>query len=184
MTVLTRRVLQTFTRRGLRDFPLHRTRPILPISQQLRQCLWKSTLPLDHQHHHDAAQQTSSTANAAPEILNKSPKKLIKVPDFSDAKAAYESKSTLELIRAMAVFQLCRVPILVKHSETLLRLQRQVLGETLSGFLMKATLFGHFCGGEDEEQMKPALKKLQSNGIGSTLDYVAEDDGSSTSAKC
>lgn len=108
-----------------------------------------------------------------------SPKKL-PIPDFTDARAAYESKSTSELLRAMVVFQLCRIPLIVKHSETLLNLTRKILGGTISDALLKATLFGHFCAGEDEKRIQPVILNMQKSGIGSILDYAHEDDGSSS----
>lgn len=129
---------------------------------------WKSTVALDN----PPPTPTRDTPASSP-----SPRKL-PTPDFNDAKAAYESKSTMELWRAFAVFQLCRIPFIVKHSETLLQASRKVLGGTLSDALLKATLFGHFCAGEDEKRIQPVLENLQASGIGSILDYAHEDDGS------
>lgn len=104
------------------------------------------------------------------------PKKL-PIPDFENAQAAYEAKTNYELFRAMVVFQLCRIPFIVEHSETLLSMSRKVLGEKLSDALLKATLFGHFCAGEDEEGIQPVILQMQKSGIGSILDYAHEDDG-------
>ncbi|CAB9505872.1 Proline dehydrogenase 1, mitochondrial [Seminavis robusta] len=147
----------------------HAKRPLGCCHQQQQ---WKSTLSLDNAQNHQLH-------NSETKIQ---PKKKLPVPDFSDAKAAYETKTTMELVRAMTVFQLCRIPILVKHSEMLLGLSRKVLGATISDAMLKASLFGHFCGGENEEQMRPVLKQLQSSGIGSILDYAAEDDGSGSAS--
>jgi len=129
---------------------------------------WKSTLALDD--HPELL--THDTSPSRP------PRKL-PTPNFSDAKAAYESNSTLELWRAFTVFQLCRIPFVVKNSETLLGASRKILGGTLSDALLKATLFGHFCAGEDEKRIQPVLVSMQASGIGSILDYAHEDDGSS-----
>jgi proline dehydrogenase len=112
-----------------------------------------------------------------------SPKKL-PIPDFNDSKAAYEAKSNFELFRAMVVFQLCRIPFIVRHSEKLLIYSRKMLGGTLSDALLKATLFGHFCAGEDEKRIEPVILKMQKSGVGSILDYAHEDDGSSSQEKC
>lgn len=136
---------------------------------------WKSTVALNDDDHTSTSEDPPPTQKFTP------PRKLPK-PDFNDAKAAYESKSTVELWRAFAVFQLCRIPFLVKHSETLLQASRKVLGGTISDALLKATLFGHFCAGEDEKRIQPVLENLQSSGIGSILDYAHEDDGSSSSS--
>eukprot|EP00546_Thalassionema_frauenfeldii_P010270 CAMPEP_0178907258 /NCGR_PEP_ID=MMETSP0786-20121207/7269_1 /TAXON_ID=186022 /ORGANISM="Thalassionema frauenfeldii, Strain CCMP 1798" /LENGTH=456 /DNA_ID=CAMNT_0020579033 /DNA_START=287 /DNA_END=1654 /DNA_ORIENTATION=- len=41
---------------------------------------------------------------------------------------------------------------------------------------LKATLFGHFCAGEDQQSIKPTLAALQKYGVGGILDYAAESD--------
>lgn len=91
------------------------------------------------------------------------------IPDFNDAKAAFESKSTPELLRAAATFRLCRIPMLVNHAENLLGLSRRVLGNRMTDAILKTTLYGHFCAGEDQKRIEPVLKKLDSAGIGSIL---------------
>lgn len=99
------------------------------------------------------------------------------LPDFNDAKSAYETKKTAVLFRSMLSFGLCQVPILVRHSEFLLKLSRKILGDTIIDVGLKQTLFGHFCAGEDAERIQPAIRSLQVSGIGSILDFAAEDDG-------
>lgn len=133
---------------------------------QAQACRWKSAVPLE------TSQQQQQPDD--------SPKKL-PIPDFNDSKAAYEAKSNFELFRAFLVFNLCRIQFIVKHSETLLTYSRKILGGTIQDALLKASLFGHFCAGEDEERIKPVLLKMQSSGIGSILDYAHEDDGESSS---
>lgn len=138
---------------------------------------WKSTaVAFEHSEH--VQQRDNEARNEGKTSTPGSPKKL-PVPDFSDAKAAYESKSTMELLRAMVVFQLCRIPFLVKHSETLLSTSRKIIGGTIQDAVLKATLFGHFCAGEDEKRIQPVILNMQKSGIGSILDYAHEDDGSS-----
>jgi len=127
------------------------------------QIRWKSTVPLESNN------QTMSKTGSSGKLP---------VPDFTDAKAAYESKTNWELVRAYAVFQLCRIRFLVEHSESLLHYSRKIFGGTIQDALLKATLFGHFCAGEDEKRIQPVLSALQKSGIGSILDYAHEDDGS------
>ena len=43
--------------------------------------------------------------------------------------------------------------------------------------ILKYTFFGHFCAGEDEKRIQPAIRALEKAGIGSILDYAAENDG-------
>jgi proline dehydrogenase len=105
------------------------------------------------------------------------------VPDFNDIKAAYESKTTPELLRAAACFRISRIHILVNNAEPLLIFARKILGGTITDYLLKSTLFGHFCAGEDLERIHPVLHRLNGVGIGSILDYAAENEGSPEPAK-
>jgi proline dehydrogenase len=41
---------------------------------------------------------------------------------------------------------------------------------------MKATFYGHFVAGEDEEKIRPVIERLRSFGVKSILDYSAEED--------
>ena len=40
----------------------------------------------------------------------------------------------------------------------------------------QATFFGHFCAGRSAEEIQPVLQRLQKDGVGSILDYAAEDE--------
>ncbi|KAB7495097.1 Proline dehydrogenase 1, mitochondrial [Armadillidium nasatum] len=95
---------------------------------------------------------------------------------FSDHEAAFKSKTNLELLRAILVFQLCSVKPLVENNDKLMRLGKSILGKRLFGLLMKATFYGHFVGGEDQRKIQPVLERLRSFGVKSILDYSAEED--------
>lgn len=99
------------------------------------------------------------------------------VPDFSDTRVTYEDKSTKELLRAAACFKLCQIPLLVDNAESLLHVSRKLFGGQIIDMILKKTLYGHFCAGEDQERIRPALQKLENAGVGSILDYAAENDG-------
>lgn len=98
-------------------------------------------------------------------------------PDFSDPRSAHGSKSTFEIVRAIGVFQACRIPCLVNHAERLLNISSRTLGKKFTDTLMKHTFFKHFCAGENRLDMKPVIDKLQANNIGPILDYAAEKEG-------
>jgi hypothetical protein len=98
------------------------------------------------------------------------------VPDFNDARLAYEEKTTWELLRAATCFRLCMIPSVVNNAERLLHYTRFVFGNYIVDQSLKVTMYGHFCAGENEERIKPVLKRLQRVGVGSILDYVAEAD--------
>jgi proline dehydrogenase len=60
--------------------------------------------------------------------------------------------------------------------QTASRTFTQILGERITNSLMKVTFFGHFCGGENNDDIQPTIKRLSEAGIGSILDYAAEAD--------
>lgn len=58
----------------------------------------------------------------------------------------------------------------------LLQLCQRVLGQTLFERLMKMTFYGQFVAGEDQEAIKPLLRRNQAFGVGAVLDYSVEED--------
>mmetsp|Transcript_78327 Transcript_78327/g.227242 ORF Transcript_78327/g.227242 Transcript_78327/m.227242 type:complete len:572 (+) Transcript_78327:110-1825(+) len=151
-------MLSTIAKRSLLAAP---RRHVLNTSATLAP-RWKSSVTLNENNGQEVTNATES------------------IPDFNDSKAAFESKTTKELFRAALCFRLCRIPFLVNHAEDLLGLSRRILGNTVTDAILRATLFGHFCAGEDQKRIEPVLKKLDSVGVGSILDYAAESDESSS----
>ena len=96
--------------------------------------------------------------------------------DFANPASAHGTKSTIELLRAITVFYACRIPFIVKYSETLLNLSTRIVGQRITDALLKVTFFQHFCAGENSTDMKPVVDKLLTNGVGPILDYAAEAD--------
>jgi proline dehydrogenase len=103
-------------------------------------------------------------------------KESLLIPDFNNNRLAFENKSTASLLRAYLVFNLCRIKPLVRNAGPLLNLTRRVFGDSITDTLLKSTLFGHFCAGEDEKRLQPAIADMRRNGIGGILDYAAESD--------
>lgn len=93
-----------------------------------------------------------------------------------DVKQAFVSRTTPEVVRAALIFKLCQMPVIVKNSSKLIDASYNVLGDSVTNKLLKATFFGHFCGGEDGESIKTVINKLHAEGIGAILDYAAEAD--------
>ncbi|XP_063272501.1 proline dehydrogenase 1, mitochondrial isoform X1 [Prinia subflava] len=96
--------------------------------------------------------------------------------DFGDPREAFRSKSSAELLRGLVVLGLCAVEPLVQHNRELLQLCQRVLGQTLFERLMKMTFYGQFVAGEDQEAIKPLLRRNQAFGVGAVLDYSVEED--------
>eukprot|EP00569_Conticribra_weissflogii_P007486 CAMPEP_0171345142 /NCGR_PEP_ID=MMETSP0878-20121228/20908_1 /TAXON_ID=67004 /ORGANISM="Thalassiosira weissflogii, Strain CCMP1336" /LENGTH=575 /DNA_ID=CAMNT_0011848487 /DNA_START=334 /DNA_END=2061 /DNA_ORIENTATION=+ len=97
-------------------------------------------------------------------------------PDFDDPRSAHGSKSTSSILRALAVFQICRIRFLVKNADTLLNISSKVFGTTITNRIMKHTFFRHFCAGEDSVGMMPVIDMLKKNNIYPILDYAAENE--------
>ena len=104
------------------------------------------------------------------------------LPKFDQVAIAYNSKTMGELSRAALSFGLCKIPFLVRHADTLLSTSRNILGDRITDSLLRMSLFGHFCAGVDEQDIKPTIQKLHEAGIGSILDFAAEDDNVESSS--
>mmetsp|Transcript_11087 Transcript_11087/g.27185 ORF Transcript_11087/g.27185 Transcript_11087/m.27185 type:complete len:622 (+) Transcript_11087:59-1924(+) len=96
--------------------------------------------------------------------------------NFDDASEALRSKTTFELARAYTVLQLCGVPAIVKNGRSMYAASSKILGQTITDRLVGVSFFGHFCGGVSSEELGPVLTKMKSLGVGSILDYAAEND--------
>ncbi|KAK4813144.1 hypothetical protein QYF61_013109 [Mycteria americana] len=103
--------------------------------------------------------------------------------DFGDPREAFRSKSSAELLRGLLVLGLCAVGPLVEHNRELLQLCQRVLGQTLFERLMKMTFYGQFVAGEDQEAIKPLIRRNQAFGVGAVLDYSVEEDLSAEEAE-
>jgi len=102
---------------------------------------------------------------------------------FEDHRAAFKSKTSWEVIRALVVFQLCGIKVLVNNNEMLMKIGKKVLGKTLFTALMKPTFYGQFVAGEDARSIAPNIDRMKSFGVKSILDYSAEEDLSQDQAE-
>jgi proline dehydrogenase len=98
------------------------------------------------------------------------------VIDFSDSKSSFKNKSMAELMRGKLVFSACQIKPLVKYAEPLVKFSYKTLGLGITNAIFRATFFGHFCAGEDENSIRPTVEHLWKSGVGSILDYAAEAD--------
>uniref|UniRef100_A0A8B9GDK6 Proline dehydrogenase n=1 Tax=Amazona collaria TaxID=241587 RepID=A0A8B9GDK6_9PSIT len=103
--------------------------------------------------------------------------------DFGDTREAFRSKSSAELLRGLVVLGLCAVGPLVEHNRELLRLCQRVLGRALFERLMKMTFYGQFVAGEDQEAIRPLIRRNRAFGVGAVLDYSVEEDLSAEEAE-
>ncbi|XP_070807395.1 proline dehydrogenase 1, mitochondrial [Pituophis catenifer annectens] len=103
--------------------------------------------------------------------------------NFSDAREAFRSKTSGELLRGLLVLRLCALEPLVQRAEQLMHLSQKLLGQQLFEKLMKLTFYGQFVAGEDQEAIKPLIRRNRAYGVGSVLDYSVEEDLTSEEAK-
>ncbi|NP_001089485.1 proline dehydrogenase (oxidase) 1 L homeolog [Xenopus laevis] len=96
--------------------------------------------------------------------------------NFDNTQEAYKSKATWELLRSIMVFWLCSIDTLVDRNQQILSLSKKVLGQKLFEKMMKMTFYGQFVAGEDQESIKPLIRRNQAFGVGSVLDYSVEED--------
>nr|XP_058940601.1 proline dehydrogenase 1, mitochondrial-like [Pocillopora verrucosa] len=129
--------------------------------------------------------EVSRTATISPERdhTSTSPDKTVSGLSFNDGKNAFRSKTTWEIVRALAIFRLCTFDILVNKNKELLQFGQKILGKHLFRKLMKASFYGHFVAGEDQEAIKPAIYNLEKFGVGAILDYSVEEDLSENETK-
>ncbi|CAH4028016.1 proline dehydrogenase 1, mitochondrial [Pieris brassicae] len=102
---------------------------------------------------------------------------------FSNPKDAFKSKKTSELIRAYFVYQICSINWIVENNDMLMKRLRQVVGQRLFEMIMKATFYGQFVAGEDQNKIRPTIERLRSFGVKSILDYSVEEDLSQEEAE-
>eukprot|EP00961_Rhodomonas_salina_P009346 126923-Rhodomonas_salina.3 len=98
------------------------------------------------------------------------------VIDFSNGAVALATKTNIELIRALGVFNVCGFPWIVQNARTMYNTATKVFGQTIPDLAVGISFFSHFCGGRSAEELRPVMKRLGSHGVGAILDYAAEAD--------
>ena len=91
---------------------------------------------------------------------------------FEDTQTAFSLKSDTELDRAYFLFKMIK-------SEPLVRIGTAITNFALKAHmpvehLIRASVFDHFCGGVNEEDCLPVIKKMYSKNVHSVLDYSVE----------
>ena len=86
----------------------------------------------------------------------------------------FAGQSDAELRKAYWLFKAIGIPSLVKMGPTLLQLAMAIRFPVVP--VVRATIFKHFCGGENIEECTQAVARLGKQGIGSILDYSVEGE--------
>lgn len=145
--------------------------------------VWASTTATNKKPHVTTLEEVPGTRELAREILEKDKSQDRLDLTFEDHNAAFKSKTTAEVLRALLVFQICGIHFIVDNNEKLMKLGQKVLGKRLFGFVMKKTFFGQFVAGEDTVGIAPTIAKMHSFGVKSILDYSVEEDISQEEAE-
>jgi proline dehydrogenase len=98
---------------------------------------------------------------------------------FDDPQAAFKAKSTLDLLRTLFVFRVCRIQSLVQNADSLLALSKRVFGSTLTNTVVRATFYKQFVAGESLEAVCDTIAALRRHGIGG-ITYFAESEPGGT----
>ncbi|MFP4288230.1 MAG: proline dehydrogenase family protein [Bacteroidota bacterium] len=91
---------------------------------------------------------------------------------FGDTRIAFKDKSDAHLKKSYWLFFLVKSSGLVKTGAGMIQVL-QKSGISLR-WILKPTIFDHFCGGETIEECKGAIHKFQESKIKVVLDYAAE----------
>ncbi|HAJ98877.1 MAG TPA: proline dehydrogenase [Bacteroidales bacterium] len=97
---------------------------------------------------------------------------------FQNTCLAFANKTNFQLLRAKWLFRFISFPILVKVSSVKLRFALK-LGLPVS-WILKPTVFAHFCGGEDMHSCDKVINTMGQSGVKTILDYAAEGKESET----
>jgi len=95
-------------------------------------------------------------------------------PSLSNTEIAFEQRSNSELQKMEWMFSLMNNPSLNKLSIKLLLTAISL--KLPVRFLVKATIFNHFCGGETLEECLGTITSLSASHIGTILDYSVEGE--------
>jgi len=94
--------------------------------------------------------------------------------DFENREVAFSGKSNSDLTRAYWLFTTMSSNFLVNNGPKFLNVAMALRLPVLS--IVKATIYKHFCGGEDITDCNETVIKLYKNKIGSVLDYSVEGE--------
>ena len=103
------------------------------------------------------------------------------IPNVSvdDTAVAFSSKSDAELYKMYLLFKSMNSNTFVKVGGSLLNLALKL--HLPVKFIIKPTIFNHFCGGETIEESERAIRELAAYNIGTILDYSVEGEGTEKS---
>lgn len=88
--------------------------------------------------------------------------------------SCYSKSTVFDLLSSLAVLRISSNKHIVKNGETILNCSKRLLGERPINFLVKHTMFRHFCGGETSSEVKDEVKNMMQENITPILNYSIE----------
>ncbi len=98
---------------------------------------------------------------------------------FDNTAIAFASRSGAELTKMYLLFKTMNSNALVKMGSNLLTTALNL--HLPVKFFIKPTIFSHFCGGENLQEVESAIRELGKYNIGAILDYSVEGEGNEKS---
>lgn len=96
--------------------------------------------------------------------------------DFRNTEVAFAYKTNAELLKARFLFELLRNKPLVSFGNSFVQWALHI-GLPIE-WLIKSTVFKHFCGGVTLDSCKPLVARLEESGVSAILDYSVEGQDS------
>lgn len=97
---------------------------------------------------------------------------MVRFPEKPDE--IFKTLSYSELLRSFIIFKLCSAEHLVKRMPAMINFLRQKKLDRVTNAFFRHTFFKKFCGGSDAAEVIQNIESLNSNGIGTILDYASE----------
>ena len=91
---------------------------------------------------------------------------------FDDTQVAFAGKDDAELSKSAWLFRIMSNSTIVDIGSHITQLALQIGLPVQS--ILKATIYEHFCGGEDLAETEPMVEALASHGVSTILDYGVE----------
>ena len=98
----------------------------------------------------------------------------LKQINFQNTEVAFASKSNQKLRKAFWLFYSMKFPTLTKVGMKSIKVSLKM--RLPISFLIKKTIFEHFCGGESIEDCEKAIIDLGKSNVGTILDYSVEGE--------
>lgn len=92
--------------------------------------------------------------------------------EFNNTETAFITKSNSQLLKAWWLFKIVASPFMVKTGKFFIRFADSL--RIPVGWLVKPTIFSHFCGGETLDKCTPTVEILAKYNVKSILDYSVE----------